>query len=489
MTGRVGAADRRDLCGPARACRCSRSTSAPSEVLPRPSASATIPGDARSPMRRLRPTRMALNRAPLRVAVLGAGTVGREVVRGLLLNSERLSPVDGSPLVLTGIACRDLARPRGDGLPANLLTDAPAHLVAAPDTDVVVELMGGDEPARTLIRAALAAGKPVVTANKHVIAHHGPDLEAIARRTGAAFRFEAAVAGGIPLLGLLAADLAANQMTRVRGIVNGTTNYILSLMAQAGRPYAEVLADAQSRGYAEADPAGDVEGDDAVNKLVILARLAFGQWLTPASVGRRPPSVRGLGLPGITGVSDRELGGAATLGLTLKLLATAMAMATGAGAGARGIAAAVIPTAVAATGPFGWTDGVTNRIEVEAEPLGTVAFSGPGAGGAATSSAVLGDLLAIARGLSSTWAGLAPAVGPAIAAADGFQSERSWYAFVPAIQGDAVTTLRRPEFAGTADHAGGLAVRTVPMTVDAARAALAPLLIDRADLTLYPIDE
>src|SRR4029079_11058507 len=159
--------------------------------------------------------------------------------------------------------------------------------------------MGVDEPARTLVAAALAAGKPVVTANKHVVAHHGPDLEAVARQAGVAFRCEAAVAGGIPVLGPLAADLAANEVTRLRGIVNGTTNYILSAMARGGRSYDDVLADAQSRGYAEADPAGDVEGDDAVNKLVILARLAFGRWLVPASVGRRAPPLRGHGAPGV----------------------------------------------------------------------------------------------------------------------------------------------------------------------------------------------
>ena len=176
------------------------------------------------------------------------------------------------------------------GIPAELLTDAPAHLVADPETDVIVELMGGDEPARTLITAALVAGKPVVTANKHVIAQHGPALEAVARRADVAFRFEAAVAGGIPVLGPLAADLAANDVGRVRGIVNGTTNYILTAMAAEGRGYADVLAEAQSRGYAEADPAGDVEGDDAVNKLVILARLAFGAWLEPSGVCRRPPT-------------------------------------------------------------------------------------------------------------------------------------------------------------------------------------------------------
>jgi homoserine dehydrogenase len=162
-----------------------------------------------------------------------------------------------------------------------------------------------------LISAALGAGVPVVTANKHVIAHHGPALETVARRAETALRFEAAVGGGIPVLGPLSTDLAANRIDRVRGIVNGTTNFILTAMAEAGRPYAEILAEAQALGYAEADPTGDVEGDDAVNKLVILARLAFGAWLEPASVGRRPPTVCGSGAAGITGVGTRSWGGRA----------------------------------------------------------------------------------------------------------------------------------------------------------------------------------
>ncbi len=220
-----------------------------------------------------------MSRAPLRVAVLGAGTVGTEVVRGLRELGDRLAPADGGALELTAIAVRNLDAARERGLPAEMLTDAPAHLIAADDTDVIVELMGGDEPAHTLIVAALGAGKAVVTANKHVIAHHGPELEGIARKTGAALRFEAAVAGGIPVLSPLASDLAANRIGRVRGIVNGTTNYILTAMAQEGRPYEDVLIDAQDLGYAEADPTGDVEGHDAVNKLVILARLAFDVWL------------------------------------------------------------------------------------------------------------------------------------------------------------------------------------------------------------------
>lgn len=423
-----------------------------------------------------------MSRTPLRVAVLGAGTVGRAVVGGLLEHPERLCAGDGARLMLVGVACRNLARARAAGIPADLLTDAPAHLVAAPDTDVVVELMGGDEPARTLIAAALGAGKPVVTANKHVVAHHGPDLEAAARRTGVAFRFEAAVAGGIPVLGPLASDLAANSVSRVRGIVNGTSNYILSAMAHDRRSYADVLADAQALGYAEADPAGDVEGDDAVNKLVILSRLAFGRWLDPASVGRRPPSVRGSGGPGITGVTDRELEGAAALGLSIKLLASAVETA-------EGVAAAVLPTAVPSEGAFGRTDGVTNRIEVEAEPLGIVALAGPGAGGAATSSAVLGDLIAVGRGLASTWAGLAPATGPAAAAADPLDRPGRWYAFVPGagpVTGAGGLGLDRVTIA---EPGGGAAVRTEVMTLDEARALLSPILRDGADFTLYPIDD
>ncbi len=196
--------------------------------------------------------------------------------------------------------------PPRPGCPPALLSDAPAHLVADDEIDVIVELMGGDEPAHTLIAAALAMGKSVVTANKHVIAHHGPELEAIARRTGASLRFEAAVGGGIPVLGPLATDLAANRVERVRGIVNGTTNFILSAMTDESTTRSTTtaaLAEAQRLGYAEADPSGDIEGLDAVNKLVILARLAFDRWLDPAAIPTRPDGADGPAGPGITTVS------------------------------------------------------------------------------------------------------------------------------------------------------------------------------------------
>jgi homoserine dehydrogenase len=336
--------------------------------------------------------------APLRVAVLGAGTVGREVVRAFLERGDALRTADGAPLELAGVAVRDIARAVAGGIPEALLSDAPAHLVADPEVDVVVEVMGGDEPARTLIAAALGAGKPVVTANKHVLAHHGPELEAIARRTRAALRFEAAVGGGIPVLTPLAADLASNEIERVRGIVNGTTNYILDQMDD-GASYADALASAQRAGYAEADPTADVEGLDAVNKLVILARLAFGAWLDPGDIANR----NGDGPPGITGVTTADLVAANEAGLAIKLVAEA---AGGAPGSRDTIGAGVSPVALSQWSELAWIGGVTNCIEVDAAPLGRVGFTGPGAGGAATASAVLGDLLAIARGGGSTWAGL-----------------------------------------------------------------------------------
>ena len=341
--------------------------------------------------------------APLRVALLGAGTVGREVARAFAERPDRLASDGGRRLELVGIAVRDVDTARDRGLPADLLTDAPAHLVADPETDIVVELLGGDEPAHTLVRAALGAGKGVVTANKHIVAHHGPELETIARRTGAALRFEAAVGGGIPILGPLAGELAANEVTEIRGIVNGTTNYILTAMADEGRGYAEMLAAAQAAGYAEADPSGDVEGHDAVNKLVILVRLAFGVWLDPGDVAIAAADGPGAGRPGITGIAAADLAAAAAAGKVIKLIASARHDADGR------IVASVLPTLVSVDSALGRTAGVLNRIEIEAVPVGRVAFDGPGAGGPATSSAVLGDLLAIARGLGSTWAGLPPA--------------------------------------------------------------------------------
>jgi homoserine dehydrogenase len=343
--------------------------------------------------------------ARLRVGVLGAGTVGRQVVRALLERPDELQPGDGAAFQLTAVAVRDVGRAAASGMPATILSDAPAHLVADDDIDVIVELMGGDEPAHTLIAAALSMGKAVVTANKHVIAHHGAELEAIARRSGASLRFEAAVGGGIPVLGALASDLAGNRIERVRGIVNGTTNFMLSSMTDEANPldYAAALAEAQRLGYAEADPAGDVEGLDAVNKLVILARLAFDRWLDPEAIETRPDGADGPAGPGITTVSLADQADAREAGRIIRLVATASVAPDG------GVSAAVLPTALPRDSALGRTAGVRNRIEIDAVPVGRVGFDGPGAGGAATSSAVLGDLIAIARKAGSTWGPRKPA--------------------------------------------------------------------------------
>jgi homoserine dehydrogenase len=332
-----------------------------------------------------------VTRARLRVVVLGAGTVGREVVRELLTSWT-------GEFEVVGVAVRDLAKAEATGIPQALLTDAPAHLVAG-EGDVVVELMGGEEPARTLIKAALGAGKAVVTANKHALARHGIELERTARGAKAQLRFEAAVLGGTPILRVLADDLAGAQVRVVRGIVNGTTNYILSEMAATGATYEDALAAAHAAGYAEADPTADVEGGDAADKLVILARMAFGAWLDRAAVPRAAPGDP----PGIAGVTADALAVAREGGQVIRLLATAERGSDGR------IVAAVVPTHVPADSPFGRTTGVRNRVEIEAPPLGSIAVEGPGAGGPATANAVLSDLLAIARGEGSTWGSLPPA--------------------------------------------------------------------------------
>ncbi|MGH2406923.1 MAG: homoserine dehydrogenase, partial [Candidatus Limnocylindrales bacterium] len=297
--------------------------------------------------------------------------------------------------------------------------------------DVVVELLGGVEPAGALIAAALAGGRSVVTANKALLARRGAELEAAARRSGATLRFEASVGGGVPVLTPLAADLAANRWTAVGGIVNGTTNFILSAMSEAGWGYETALAEAQAAGYAEADPSRDVDGRDAADKLAILVRLAFGAWPDVAAIRRAPPAARGDGQPGIIGVTAEAMAGAAGFELAIKLVARAWLDPSGA------VAAAVMPAVMPAESSLGMTGGVTNIVELEGEPIGRVRFSGPGAGAEATSSAVLGDLVAIARGIGSTWAGLPPA-SSAAPLADPLAGERRWFHLEP--DGGAVVT-------------------------------------------------
>src|SRR5690606_13416509 len=243
-------------------------------------------------------------------------------------------------------------------------------------------------------------------------------------------RFEAAVGGGIPVLAPLAGDLAANRVRRVRGIVNGTTNHILSAMAAGDRTYEAVLREAQELGFAEADPSGDVEGLDAANKLVILARLAFGAWVDPTLIDRRPPMLTGPGSPGITGVTSVEVAGGHALGLSLRFVVAASIDDLSADT----LTLRALPTAVPSGTPLGATQGANTRSEIPAAPVGVIGFDGPGAGGPETSSAVLGDVLAIARGCGSTWDGLPPAaVRPPAALDDGLGQPREWFMVLPGV--------------------------------------------------------
>ena len=339
----------------------------------------------------------------VRVALLGLGTVGAAVARRLVDDDWRrdVSARGVEPPELVAVGVRAPDRPRAVDLPRSVRrTDDLTALTAATDTDVVVELLGGLQPAGDLIDAALRGGKAVVTANKFLLAERGSALEATARHSGAPLRFEAAVAGGIPILAPIARDLAANRFSRVRGIVNGTTNFILTAMAEEGRTYSDVLADAQAKGYAEADPSADVEGNDATHKLVLLTRMAFNVWVQPSGISRQ----------GITGVTAADVAAAAADGVVIKLVASVERTAAAAGTQ---LVAFVEPCRVPLHSTIGSTRGVTNVLEVTGVPIGRVVFQGPGAGGDATASAVLGDLLALARGEGSTWAALpeAPPVG------------------------------------------------------------------------------
>lgn len=414
---------------------------------------------------------------PLRVALLGLGTVARPVAAHLVDPGWRQALVERgiTPPELVAVGVRDPERARGVTLPELVRrTDDLAALAGDPEVDVVVELIGGTEVAAFVVREAIEAGKAVVTANKALLAAQGAMLETAARASGARVRFEAAVGGGIPILGPLTTDLAANVIAAVRGIVNGTTNHVLSAMARDARSYPDVLAEAQARGYAEADPTADVEGDDAVHKLAVLVRLAFGAWPDPRAIRKATVQTTGDAPPGITGVRSVDLSGAARLGLAIKLVARAQRDTEGI------VRAAVTPMAVRATSPLGTSDGVSNLIEVVADPVGRVSFRGPGAGGPATASAVLGDLLALARGRGSTWDGLMPAPPAQLPVADELAAEHSWLFVTPdAVVAHGLGELEQQVLARDDD-----AVVVRPMTLGGIRARLEALGVET---TLYPV--
>jgi homoserine dehydrogenase len=318
---------------------------------------------------------------PLGVALLGCGTVGTGVVRILTQHSDRLTHRTGRSIVLRHIIVRDPSKVRNAAVPANRISTHASLAIADPQVHIVVELIGGTTTAKTLVLQALAAGKHVVTANKALLAEHGPELFAAARQANRVIAFEAAVAGGIPIIKAMAESLAANQITGIQGILNGTSNFILSSMADTGASYADALAEAQRLGYAEADPTLDVDGSDAAHKLAVLAQIAFGVTAQPADIPKL----------GITGIDDLDTKYAAELGYTIKLLAEAWAD------GDR-VALQVAPVLLRRTDPLAQVRGAFNAILVTGDVVGETFYQGPGAGMMPTASSVLADLVDIAVG-------------------------------------------------------------------------------------------
>lgn len=319
---------------------------------------------------------------PLSVAVAGLGTVGTGVLRLLRENAGIIAARAGRPIAVTAVSARDRLRDRGEPLSGLRWYDDPVALSADPQVDVVAELIGGaDGPAFALVRAALSAGKHVVTANKAMIAMHGTELAAAAEGAGAAFGFEAAVAGGIPVIKTLREGLAANGIVRISGILNGTCNYILTVMRERGREFTEVLSEAQKLGYAEADPSIDIDGIDTAHKLAILAALAFGG----------PVAFEAIHIEGIRSISALDIWYSGELGYRIKLLGIARQTEDG-------IECRVHPCMVPLGSPIASVDGVFNAVVAEGNFVGKLMLEGRGAGAGPTASAVVADLIDVARG-------------------------------------------------------------------------------------------
>ena len=318
----------------------------------------------------------------LRLGIAGLGTVGAGTLSLLRAHGPEIAARAGCAVTVAAVSARDRRKDRGVDLSGIKWADDPLALATDPDVDVVVELIGGAEgTARQLCEKALAAGKHVVTANKALIAHHGTDLAAAAEKAGVVIAFEAAVAGGIPVIKVLREGLAANAIGRVYGILNGTCNYILTEMRDTGRDFADVLAEAQRAGYAEADPSFDVDGIDAAHKLAILASLAFGTRVDFASVH----------VEGIRHISPVDLAYARELGYGIKLLGIATRTSAG-------IEQRVHPCMVPVDAPINHVDGVFNAVVAEGDFVGRVQLEGRGAGAGPTASAVVADVIDIARG-------------------------------------------------------------------------------------------
>ncbi len=393
---------------------------------------------------------------PVRLAVLGCGNVGTALVSLLNEDAEGIEARSGVRLVLAGVAVGDPAKPR-PAVPAGLLTGDAKALVEDPGVDVVVELIGGLEPAGSLIRSALAAGKPVVSANKELLAAEGAALSALAADAGVDLLYEAAVAGAIPIIRPLRQSLAGEAVHRVMGIVNGTTNFILSRMSEAGLAYDEALAEAQRLGYAERDPTADVDGHDAAAKAAILASIAFRCDVRTDDVPRQ----------GISAVSPVDIAFAAQLGYVVKLLAVAERIDGRAAPGTPSrpeISVRVHPTMLPATHPLAAVRGAFNAVFVEGTSAGELMLYGRGAGGLPTASAVLGDLVDAAHHLRVGAPALAlPRARAHMHPADDLRC--AWYlnidvvdrpgvlAAVAGVFGDHAVSIRSMEQLGMGDEA------------------------------------
>jgi len=317
----------------------------------------------------------------LRVGIAGLGTVGASVVRVLADKADELTRQCGRPITVTAVSARDQSRDRGISLDNAKWFDDSVALAKSADIDVFVELIGGEEgPARQSVRAALDAGRHVVTANKALLARHGLTLAEMAEKKGVLLNYEAAVAGGIPVIKTLREALAGNSVGRIFGILNGTCNYILTRMEAEGLSFDECLKDAQRLGYAEADPTFDIEGHDTAHKLAILTSIAFGCRISAGDIY----------MEGISNITQADIQAAGELGYRIKLLGVAQMTETG-------IEQRVHPTMVPTASVIAQVHGVTNAVAIETDILGELLLSGPGAGGNATASAVVGDIADIAK--------------------------------------------------------------------------------------------
>ena len=318
---------------------------------------------------------------PLKIGIAGLGTVGSALARILTTRHNRMAEICGRPIDIVAVSARDAAKDRGVDLSGATFYADPIEMAANADLDVFVELIGGeDDPALGAVRTALQRGCHVVTANKALLARHGVELARIAEDKGVLLNFEAAVAGGIPVIKAMRESLTGNNVSRVFGIMNGTCNYILTEMERGGLSFEDCLSEAQALGYAEADPTFDVEGNDTAHKLAILTSIAFGTQIAPDDIY----------LEGISNISIEDIRAARDLGFRIKLLGVAQKTDSG-------IEQRVHPTMVPVDSVIAQVDGVTNAVAIDADILGELLMSGPGAGGDATASAVMGDIADIAK--------------------------------------------------------------------------------------------